>query len=315
MLKKEEKKEEMSSYKIPKKHIWCDITIEEKYIDVLNKLDLKSEKDCIDSDENLVVNYLNENSVPTLTQHQIIKRIKTLKRESSSSLVGGNKEIPFFPQFEESGDIVEYTSKLFQFMKNHKIQNIHKFILESFKKAKNYNNLLDYFEKLQSKSINFDELEYNVIGIINTHYGPGIYSFYQMLNLQQGRMNLKQFQKRILLALYGIGNTISEEYKVAMVESKFNQGMLNDVEGNEQFSQMKAEMVLDIILNHIKKRNQKKKLPKCYKCKRLGHTAKECQYQETFDGKELISYKKKREHSKSPIRKDKRRRNDFSDEE
>ena len=90
--RKMEKKEEKSSYKIPKKSIWSDI--EEKYIDLLNKLDLKSEKDCIDSDENLVVNYLNENKVPTLTQHQIITKNKTLKTESSSSSFGTNKEYP-----------------------------------------------------------------------------------------------------------------------------------------------------------------------------------------------------------------------------
>ncbi len=240
-----EKKEEKSSYKIPKKTIWSDIVLEEKYIDLLNKLDLKSEKDCIDSDENLVVNYLNENKVPTLTQHQIIKKIKTLKRENSSSSFGRIKEFPYFPQFEENGDIVEYTTKLFQFMSKHKIQNLKEFIAERFKKSKNYQNLVDYFEK--SRSTHIVELEYIVIGIINPLYGPGFCSFYQMLHLQQGKLNLKQFQKRILLALYGIGDTISEEYKVAMVESKFNQDLLSEIEQNGQFSEMKSEVVLDLI--------------------------------------------------------------------
>ena len=188
-------------------------------------------------------------------------------------------------------------------MSKHKIQNLKEFIAERFKKSKNYQNLVDYFEKLRSTHI--VELEYIVIGIINPLYGPGFCSFYQMLHLQQGKLNLKQFQKRILLALYGIGNTISEEYKVAMVESKFNQDLLSEIEQNGQFSEMKSEVVLDLILNHIKKRYQKNKSPKCFKCKRVGHISKDCNYHETIDGNELISYKKKEKnqnHQKDVIK-------------
>ena len=309
---KKNEKEEKSS------RLWSKLKPEE--IDILeNKLDLKTEQDCFDTNEELCINSMTNMKFDHVTIHFVIKKIKTIKREFESKNILKNKIPKSFSAFDGKNDLVEYVTRLISFIKRNNIENWKQFILEKFKNLQK-EKFDDLKKFLQETNDSVEEAEHKIVGTIDAHYGKGIDSFYQLLFLQQQSSSLKLFAKKLKICCKGIGNEIPESYKIAVIENKFDIGILSKMPEYEDFHKFGSVELIERITNFLKKKNSKNiKKPKCFKCQRFGHISSACTFETTVNGEKLIPNFKMGKREENYIKEDsqspKRRRFENSDDE
>ena len=120
------------------------------------------------------------------------------------------------------------------------------------------------------------------------------------MNIRQGSSSLRLFSKKLRILIVLLGNTICDEYKDILIESKFPSEIINLVRG--KYQNISTHELISKIVSELKqsKKSNSKSIKKCFKCKRRGHISKDCRFNSTIDGNELIPkfQKQKREEKK-----------------
>ena len=237
-------KEEMSS------SIWDGI--QEEYKTILeNEFNLKTQKDCVNTKDEVLLKLMEEYKFPTLVIHRITQKItefKSVKQITKYDL--RNIHIPKKPYFDynEQVEIVEYVSNMLKYIKRNKILDWKKFVISKFKtlKKEKFDNLSKLIEELKVENV--EEAEHLIVGCIEPDaFGSGINAFQTMVYIQQGQTKLKLFSKKLSILLKAIGNSIPDKFKIILIESKFKFEILQRVKEYDNFLQFRSEEVLSLI--------------------------------------------------------------------
>ena len=163
MSKSEEKGEKSPS-------IWDDV-VEEKFINLLEKdFGLKTKQDCVNSKDVFIIKLMEENDFPTITCHNVTKKISEWRKEESISspklknFVIPKKYISYVPN---KMDIVEYVGGMVKFIKRYKIPNWKEFVCEKFKN-KTYAGFDKFLNDLTEESA--EEAEIKILSFICPDY-------------------------------------------------------------------------------------------------------------------------------------------------
>ena len=255
--------------------------ISDEDIERLCSFGLVTIDDVLGSDVDFIKEMLSSSNFSPFLKNEIMKSIKIVKTTGEKIKKNIKK-----PRLGDDGDIFQYCISFEKYLKADPNSPWKETFLNGIMGSKCCDEeFLDLFNKVDEK-VPFEKQFTHVVSLFKDYEKNNC--FLKLINLNfPNERSLYVFMRKMEFLSKNLPHELPDVYLLDLLFSKVSFDYIEGIPGYKDSHSWTFKDFLEKLIEISEKK------PKCFKCLRVGHIAKNCKSQTSIYGKELVNYRNK----------------------